>query len=177
MLSVADSVAGQACTVLKYLPFPRNRQFFGRTTELEAIERTLFVEQDCQQVAVVGLGGIGKMQVALRFAHTVVETRPELSVFWVPATSMDAFEQAYGEIAKRLGIRDGVDGKEDVKEAVRGDLDGRTGGKWLLVVDNADDMQVLEGDDGRAGLLEYLPEGDSGRIIFTAGASRSRSRL
>jgi len=37
----------------------------GRTTELEALERKLFVDRGCSKVAVFGLGGIGKTPVVL----------------------------------------------------------------------------------------------------------------
>ncbi|KAK5111067.1 hypothetical protein LTR85_012286 [Meristemomyces frigidus] len=122
-------------------------------------------------MAVVGLGGIGKTQVVLHLAYSVLEKHPDISVFWVPALSAEAFEKAYREIAKVLGIEVAADGKEDVKELVRRQLGARTGGKWLLVVDNADDMDILDGAGGEGGLLQYLPEGGLGRTIFTTRSS------
>ncbi|KAK6428170.1 hypothetical protein LTR95_015688, partial [Oleoguttula sp. CCFEE 5521] len=154
-------------TPSKYLPFQRNRQFVGRSAELEALEKKLFVEQDCQKAAVVGLGGIGKTQVVLHFAYSVLDRHADVSVFWVPALSVEAFEQAYREIAVVLGIEVAADGKEDVKELVRRRLSTEAAGKWMLVIDNADDMGILDGSDGRDGLLEHIPESESGLKVFT----------
>ena len=115
----------------------------------------------------MGLGGIGKTQIALSFAHSVKEKHPEYSVFWVPALSVESFEQAYREIAKVVGLRLVPNEEEDVKEAVWRHLSATSAGKWLMIVDNADDMDMLEGSKMAAGLLEYLPESDLGLTIFT----------
>ena len=59
-----------------YLPFRKNRQFVGRATILEALEKKLFIEQS-ETVALVGLGGIGKTQVALQFAYSIKANKQE----------------------------------------------------------------------------------------------------
>lgn len=117
------------------------------------LERKLFAEQDCQRIAVVGLGGVGKTQVALQFAYAVLEKHPDVSVFWVHALSLDTFEQSCRGVASVLGAEGD---KEDVKELVQRHLSAERAGKWMLIVDNADDMDVLEGSDGEKGLLDYL---------------------
>ena len=159
---MADSL-----TPAVYLPFSKNQRFTGRTDELNTLERKLFTNQDCTKMAIVGLGGIGKTQVALSFAYTVLKNHPEFSVFWVSALSMESFERAYGKIAGVLGIRSASNEKEDVKEVVQRHLSTTSAGRWLLVVDNADDMEILEESDTIASLLEYLPESELGLTIFT----------
>ena len=54
-------------------------------------------------MAVVGLGGIGKTQVALQMAY-YTKNKPGWSVFWLPALSMAGFEQACTQIAGKLSI-------------------------------------------------------------------------
>jgi len=48
-----------------YLPFLRNRQFVGRGVELYTLKQKLLVNKDCQNVAISGLCGICKIEVAL----------------------------------------------------------------------------------------------------------------
>ena len=79
---------------------------------------------------------------------------------------MESFEQAYREIAKTVGIRSVSNEEEDVKEAVRRYLSATSAGKWLLIVDNADDMDILEESGTAAGLLQYLPESDLGLLQY-----------
>jgi hypothetical protein len=110
---------------------------------------------------VIGLGGIGKTQVVLSFPYAVMEQQRDVSIFWVPAVSAETFEHTMGEIAKELGIRTVADKSEDVKEVVKAYLSGPQASKWLLIIDNADDMRVVE------ELLPYLPHSAVGSVIFT----------
>ncbi|PIG87297.1 kinesin light chain [Aspergillus arachidicola] len=150
-----------------YLPLERNRQFIGRNAELDTLKQKLLVTEDCQKVALSGLGGIGKTQVALQFAYSVKEDCPDYSIFWVQALSMETFELSCREIAGALGIRQGQEGGEDLKILVRQRLSAKTAGKWLLVIDNADDLDLLRGTYQAEGLLAFLPESDGGLTIFT----------
>jgi tetratricopeptide (TPR) repeat protein len=138
----------QRSTPSIYLPFSQNKNFIGREDKMETLEHKLFVEQDCQKIAVVGLGGVGKTQVALQYAYSVLEKHPDVSVFWIHALSLETFEQACREVASVLGILGVEDGKEDVKELVQRHLSAETAGKWMLVLDNADDVEILESESG-----------------------------
>ncbi|UDD64882.1 hypothetical protein AFCA_012083 [Aspergillus flavus] len=150
-----------------YLPFERNHKFIGRNAELDTLKQKLLVNKDCQKVSLSGLGGIGKTQVALQFAYSVKEGCPEYSIFWVQALSMETFELSCREIAGVLGIRQEQEGGEDLKILVRQRLSAKTAGKWLLVIDNADDLDLLRGTYQTEGLLAFLPESDGGLTIFT----------
>jgi Cdc6-like AAA superfamily ATPase len=172
-----DSLAGQSFKPSRYLPFSKNRNFIGRTEEIDALERKLFVKQECQKIAVVGLGGVGKTQVALQFAYSVLDKHPDVSVFWIHALSLETFEQACREVAGVLGILGMEDGKEDAKELIQRHLSAERAGKWMLVVDNADDMEVLEGSDGKKGILDYLPESESGLMLYTTRDKKTAHSL
>ncbi|OQE46643.1 hypothetical protein PENCOP_c001G07899 [Penicillium coprophilum] len=118
-------------------------------------------------MAIAGLGGVGKTQLVLEFAFLIKEARPDYSIFWVPAFSREAFEQAYAEIAIRLGIIHTGE-NEEVKSLVKKHLEEQTGRKWIMIVDNADDEDILFGAQLEDGIVEYLPESEDGFILFTS---------
>lgn len=114
-----------------------------------------------------GLGGVGKSQIALELAYRVKEQWPEFSIFWVPAVSAESFELAYRDIATRCSIT--LDPKEeDPKESVRRYLNSDLAGKWLLIVDNADDEEILfPGSSDSGSVTDYLPQSENGLTLFT----------
>ncbi|KAH7013380.1 hypothetical protein EDB80DRAFT_369920 [Ilyonectria destructans] len=148
------------------VPFSTNKRFVGRNKILWTLQESLFSSHTHQRVALVGLGGIGKTQVALQLAYWVKETKPDYSVFWVPAFSDASFEQAHAEIMKEVGIQ--RVNEEDSKESVQRHLNSKDAGKWFLIIDNADDIDVLFESSGQSGsMYDYLPTSDEGRILFT----------
>ncbi|KAF7553716.1 hypothetical protein G7Z17_g3467 [Cylindrodendrum hubeiense] len=148
------------------VPFAKNKRFVGRVAILEKLIEKLFTDEACPCVALVGLGGMGKTQIALQVAYWVKENQLDCSVFWVPALSKASFEQACIGIVKTLGLQGAHD--EGPMNTVQQYLNSDEAGSWLLVVDNADDNEVLFGaPDAGAGIHEYFPESDNGRILYT----------
>ncbi len=89
----------------------------------------------------------------------------------MPISSTATFRQAFTAIAKKLSIQV-VDKHKDLNESVRRHLSSEAAGLWLLVVDNADDSDILFGStDTGDGISEYLLESDNGITLFT---TRSR---
>ncbi|EXA30353.1 hypothetical protein FOVG_18254 [Fusarium oxysporum f. sp. pisi HDV247] len=151
------------------VPFSKNDLFVGREDVLAKLRGLLF-EQGRQKVALVGLGGLGKTQIALQLAFWVKENKPDYSVFWMPAFSMAGFEQECMKLVRALGIR--CPEGEDAKDAVRQHLSSKDAGSWFLVVDNADDVEIFhKSTHSGGGILNFLPSSDNGRTLFT---TRSR---
>ena len=158
------------------VPFERKQDFVGRESILQQLMDRVppYVDKDnCQRTAIVGLGGVGKTRIALEVAHCVHETDLESSVFWVPAVDRTAFERAYRDIGRKLQL-DGIDDdKADVISLVKAALSYAGSGRWLLVVDNADDPELIFGkkqaDNSGTGsfLARCLPFSPKGSILFT----------
>ncbi|KAG7413045.1 Nephrocystin-3 [Fusarium oxysporum f. sp. rapae] len=147
------------------VPFSKNSLFVGRHDILERLQGLLF-EEGRQKIALIGLGGIGKTQVALQLAYWVKMNKQDYSVFWVPALSHASFEHACMEIIYACSIPT-ADSDNAIK-AVRQYLSSKRAGKWFLVVDNADDAQTVMGSMGaESGIYRSLPQSDKGRILFT----------
>ncbi|KAK1613488.1 hypothetical protein BDP81DRAFT_513692 [Colletotrichum phormii] len=152
------------------IPFPDNKGFVGRSETLQALQSILFRDK-CQKVALCGLGGIGKTQVALKLAYLTKQEKPDYSIFWVPASSKETFNEAYLAIARKLDVH--VTDDEDLRIALREHLSSPDSGKWLLIIDNADDEGVLyESEDGLDRLYDCLPQSDDGVTLFTTRFSR-----
>ncbi len=121
-------------------------------------------KDNCQLIAVEGLGGIGKTQIAIEAAFQVRNKHPGCSVFWVPALDGNSFENAYLRIGQELKVSGIEEDKADVKKLVMAALNRENIGSWLLVVDNADDTDLFFGD---TALANYLPSSQNGIILFT----------
>ncbi|RYC80729.1 hypothetical protein BFJ63_vAg16388 [Fusarium oxysporum f. sp. narcissi] len=149
------------------VPFGRNKGFVGRESILDELLKKVppvVDEDDCQRTAIKGLGGVEKTQIALEAAHRVDDTHSDCSVFWVPAIDAASFENAYREIRQRLEISGIDDEKADIKTLVKVALSQENAGTWPLIIDNADDVQLLFSNPA---LCDHLPFGRNRSILFT----------
>jgi tetratricopeptide (TPR) repeat protein len=134
--------------------------FTGRSDELETLRRQL--ENGGRSAitphAITGLGGIGKTQLALAYAH---KHRGEYGlVHWIAAEEPAGLAAGYVALAPALGLAPGSSDQADLITAIREQLESRE--RFLLVFDNA---------PGPAALRPYLPRG-KGHVLIT-----SRERL
>lgn len=151
------------------VPFDRN-ECAEREPILEKLLDILLPSVDgdnCQRTAIYGLGGIGKTQVAIEASFRVHNKQPECSVFWIPASSVKSFENAYRDIGSKLRIKSTEENNADVKALVKSALNEESMGKWLLIIDDAADEVLF-----KAGLCKYLPSSRKGSILIT---TRKRS--
>ncbi|KAI0446399.1 acyl transferase/acyl hydrolase/lysophospholipase [Xylaria telfairii] len=151
-------------SVPHYISLPRNRHFVGRTERLKMLNEKLFSQDGHRRVCLYGLGGVGKTQVALRIAYEAKDVRG-IMVLWLLAASSVTFQQACAEAVKRLTIQGTKD--DDPKELLQGYLNSDKAGKWLLVIDNIDEIDTLLGSPDQPGIHFFLPNSDNGRILFT----------
>ena len=136
-----------------------------------------------QRTALRGLGGIGKTQIALEAAWRVHQEDPECSIFWVSAVDTMNFDNGYRNIGELLNI-DAI-GQEgaDVKLLVLKALEKSETGRWLLIIDNADDSDMFFEQNlplnrsTRLRLASYLPSSELGCILFTTRDLKVATKL
>ena len=136
----------------------RNASFTGRNEILEKLHDQLIGGSTAVvlPVALHGLGGVGKTQVAQEFAHRFMADYD--LVWWVPAEQRDLINPQLAELAQHLGVRAG-DSTTETAEAVREALRrGRPYDRWLLIFDNADEPGEIE---------DFFP-GGPGHVIVTS---------
>ncbi|KAK7998309.1 hypothetical protein PG989_006349 [Apiospora arundinis] len=152
------------------LPFQRNLDFVGQESIITKLMDMIIPSEqteNCQRTLIEGLGGVGKTQIALEVSYRVRRKHPDCSIFWVPALSMLTFEKGYREIGKALGVSGLDDDKTDVKALIKKALDNENLGKWLMVVDNVDDMDLLYDKGADSSIRSALPTSSNGSILFT----------
>ncbi|HEX6075142.1 MAG TPA: FxSxx-COOH system tetratricopeptide repeat protein, partial [Micromonosporaceae bacterium] len=136
---------------------PRGTAFVGRGRALEELrDRLSGTVTTLMPQAVHGLGGVGKTQLAIEYAHRFAGDYD--LVWWVDAEEPDRVRSALADLAGELRLPSaaGVQkAAEDVLEALR---QGRPHPRWLIILDNADNPDALR---------EFLPQG-TGHVLITS---------
>ncbi|KAL2783110.1 putative kinesin light chain [Aspergillus keveii] len=129
------------------VPLARNPRFVGRNNEIAQLEHLITTQDGPRRVAITGLGGVGKTQIALEVAYRTRDRDKDCSLFWIPCTSQTMIDQAFLNIAQALGER----------RTLASDFD------------NADDseMWLTVGNNAGLTLEDFLPQSSLGRILFT----------
>jgi nucleoside phosphorylase len=154
------------------LPFMPDSQFVGRPDISEWL--TKMSKNPGDRVALVGLGGIGKSQLAIQFAHGV---RNKSHVFWVNATTWGTLQESYRDIAELLGLTTPgqSDSLDDIPRKVGNWLRSEKNGRWAVILDNFDDVSILPADDLR--LMKLLPQTDHGFVLITSRTRKAAEKL
>ncbi|KAI7300558.1 hypothetical protein KC326_g9320, partial [Hortaea werneckii] len=161
------------------VPFHRDPNFVDRP-ELETLEGKLSVWN--KRVALVGIGGVGKSQLAIEFCYRVRERSPEVWTFWVHASSAARFDADIRKLACDAEIPGWDDPKADAFGLVYSWLRNERNGKWILVLDNVDDAGFLfekrdENDKNARYRMAYLPPCAHGSTLITSRSRAATARL
>ncbi|PGH01896.1 hypothetical protein GX51_04949 [Blastomyces parvus] len=142
--------------------YPRNNRFFGRLDILQAISKQLFpaaqATRRLQSFALYGLAGIGKSQIATEFVYRSMKIFR--AIFWVSASSTEKLFQGFIDIARELNLFDGttIDDRGAIVQLVN-QWFMSTVEPWLLVLDNADDLSIIN---------TFWPSSDHGAVLVTS---------
>jgi len=140
------------------VPYHQNPFFTGREDIFARLQKTLMSKRKTaliQPLAMSGLGGVGKTQIALEYAYRY---RHEYhTIVWVRADSSEALTSDFAAIATLLNLPE-KDAPEQSRavEAVQRWLAFTTG--WLLILDNADDLHLAS---------EFIPSPCPGHVLLT----------
>jgi tetratricopeptide (TPR) repeat protein len=144
------------------VPYHANPNFTGRRKFLDELHQSLVQAASSPTIfALVGIGGMGKTQIALEHAH-----RPENGfkyVWWLRSEEPSTLLDDYIGIAEDLNLPGwNMRDTDQTIKAVKRELEAECSSNWLLVFDNAQ-----KPDD----LMRYLPAAGSGQIIITSRLS------
>ncbi|VTT84040.1 unnamed protein product [Fusarium fujikuroi] len=173
------------------VPYTFNPFFVGRSEILDLVKTQLgdlephSHGRGHRRAALYGLGGVGKTQIALSYAYWVQGISQDTSVFWVHASSVEKFSEGYAHIANECKITGHEDPTFDVLPAVRDWLESKESGQWLMVIDNADDLQLFFPPNESSklkpnaenNLAQFVPESPNGNVLITTRNMQVGSRL
>jgi nucleoside-triphosphatase THEP1 len=151
------------------VPYDQNPHFVGRDDILSRLRAKLQESNPKQykhRIAIYGMGGVGKTQVAIQYVYRYRNVYSD--IFWISAANQAALLSGFQEMATMTAcIPSGTERLNtiDVAKQVLSWL--RVQENWLLVIDNLDDVSVADG---------YLPRMDKGghTLITTRNPDATR---
>jgi tetratricopeptide (TPR) repeat protein/transcriptional regulator with XRE-family HTH domain len=146
-------------TLLWTVPFPRNPFFTGREEILHTLRDRLTAQQSAtplQTLALCGLGGIGKTQIALEYAYRYASEYR--AVFWLAAENAESLLPSVQQIAEQLQLPERRE-TEQARMVLAVQRWLATQKDWLLIVDNVEEFDLLE---------TVLPPRREGAVLLTS---------
>ncbi|THV63944.1 hypothetical protein D6D28_10273, partial [Aureobasidium pullulans] len=170
------------------LPFRRDPDFISRP-ELDLLQQRL--SYPSARVALFGIGGVGKSQLAIEYCYRLRERLRDTWVLWIHASNAARFEESIRDAVDQLRIAGRNDPKADILQLFHSWLQDQRNGTWLIVLDNADKASYLlqpstrnvvntsdSGTNaGRRRLYEYLPTCPQGSVIVTTRNREMAAKL
>jgi len=127
-----------------------------------------------------------KSQIAIEYCYRWHNQHPQGHVIWIHASNQARLDQAYNSIARKLRLPSCDDPETDIFEIVFEWLCDEDHGPWLLVLDNADDIETFSSPMSNASLVKgrsptplvkFLPRSPNGFMIITTRDKRIGDRL
>jgi hypothetical protein len=154
---------------------PVIESFLGRQGELDKLWQYIQPRGfQSRKVAVIhGLGGMGKTQLAIRFARD--HKHDFTAIFWLSGKDRGTLLQSLSSILPRLpgqSHNDGAMNDEEVEQRARNVLKWlaiKENSRWLIIFDNIDQYSPFNSSIGDVyDIAEFFPGADHGSIIITS---------
>jgi hypothetical protein len=143
------------------IPNERRVQYFsGKETILSKLTNDLKSQVDGggpSLIGLVGMGGVGKTQIALEFCRKAYKEKLSRHIFWINAVSAESVK---GSLLRMGNIMSGGRGRITEHKAILGAL-ADLEQPFLLVYDNYDDPEF-------DNILELIPYVGAGMVIITS---------
>lgn len=136
----------------------RNVNFTGRDDDIELLREKLRSSGTSVllPVALHGMGGVGKTQLAVEYAYRF---RADYDmVWWINAQQPTFIDTALLRLGERLGLRQEPQSYDTFENVVKALESGKPYNRWLLIFDNAVKPQDLE---------PFVPNG-TGHVLITS---------
>ncbi|GGM94665.1 FxSxx-COOH system tetratricopeptide repeat protein [Streptomyces fuscichromogenes] len=138
---------------------PNNPNFTGREELLAQVHEQLLTGDTSAVLphTLHGMGGVGKSQIAIEYVYR--HTAEYDVIWWIPSEQPTMILTALTELAHRLDLNVGTEANRAVpavREALRR---GEPYDRWLLVFDNAENVEAVR---------PYFPTGGTGKILITS---------
>ncbi|KAF4332196.1 kinesin light chain [Fusarium beomiforme] len=158
------------------VPFDRDDDFVARPDMTAWLKEKH--DSSIARIALVGMGGFGKSQIAIEFAYSIHDELPQSNIFWVHASSKPRFEESYRSIAERMKLPKRDDPGADILALVRDWLQTDDSGSWMIILDNADDVNLFypKGSNERP-LASFLPKRRNNTTLITSRSFDVAERL
>lgn len=180
--NMANNESVNMPTLLRYLLdyHSRNPSFFGRKDVLLRLDRMLLPDAATSAVekcgsspgpkifAICGIGGVGNTQLAVEFAFHRMDCYD--AIFLLHADDATKLAKDFGDISVSLSLEKVAGDQAVSKDLVLNWLSRPHGQRslvqgaapnprWLLIFDNADDLDVV---------VDYLPVSGNGSVLVTS---------
>ena len=121
-----------------------------------------------------------KSQIVIEYAYRLREKAQNTSIFWIHASSKSRFEQAFSDIAAKLKLPGYNSPETDMLLLVYRWLDDEANGSWFIILDNADDSDILDRPHpsdttaetkaarSNSSLMEFIPRKPHGKLLVTS---------
>ena len=165
--------------------------FTGRKELMKSIQEALLLPRSHQtRLALYGLGGVGKTQIALQLIEWYRMSYPSESIYWIHGGSGEILRQSILELALRCNLLRRGDTVAQQLDAVYRFLLNEDNGRWFMVIDDAENpgryLELPSASSSttpdpdrsqRIALAKYIPRCPHGRIVFTTTSKVVGERL